>query len=276
VGEFPGTTLEFIPQVGEFTRETFELMSDMSAAANRPLNWNLLQVYTQNWDNVQHQLTGGDIAAERGGRVLALTLPDSFRLRINFTSGFVFDILNGWDKLMALPVDEKLRQLRDPATRAEWDRIAQSTEGSVRAIGNWAGYVLLETFSAETKPFEGRVIGDVAKLLCPRAENKGLVLQQTGCSEARLHWIIFVSLRAVLTLFIAPLIDRLTSEFAITNKRVIVKLGLISIHTLEMNLSKVESINVDQNPFGRIFGYGSITVIGIGATCTTCITCSII
>ena len=97
VGEFPGTTLEFIPQVGEFTRETFELMSDMSVAADRPLNWNLLQVYTQNWDNVQHQLTGGDIAAERGGRVLALTLPDSFRLRINFTSGFVFDILNGWD-----------------------------------------------------------------------------------------------------------------------------------------------------------------------------------
>ncbi len=165
VGEFPGTTLEFIPQVGEFTRETFELMSDMSAAADRPLNWNLLQVYTQNWDNVQHQLTGGDIAAERGGRVLALTLPDSFRLRINFTSGFVFDILNGWDKLMALPVDEKLRQLRDPATRAEWDRLAQSTEGSVRAIGNWAGYVLLETFSPETKPFEGRIVGDVAKEL---------------------------------------------------------------------------------------------------------------
>ena len=140
-------------------------MSDMSAAANRPLNWNLLQVYTQNWDNVQHQLTGGDIAAERGGRVLALTLPDSFRLRINFTSGFVFDILTGWDRLMALPVDEKLRQLRDPATRAEWDRLAQSTEGSVRAIGNWAGYVLLETFSPETKPFEGRIIGDVAKEL---------------------------------------------------------------------------------------------------------------
>ena len=84
--------------------------------------------------------------------------------------------------------------------------------------------------------------------------------------EARLHWIIFVSLRAVLTLFIAPLIDRLTSEFAITNKRVIIKLGLISIHTLEMNLSKVESINVDQNPFGRIVRFGSITVIGTGGT----------
>ena len=84
--------------------------------------------------------------------------------------------------------------------------------------------------------------------------------------EARLHWIVFVSLRAVLTLFTAPLIDYLTSEFAITNKRVIIKLGLISIHTLEMNLSKVESITVDQNPMARIFGYGSITIIGTGGT----------
>lgn len=84
--------------------------------------------------------------------------------------------------------------------------------------------------------------------------------------EARLHWIVFVSLRAVLTLFTAPLIDYLTSEFAITNKRVIIKLGLISIHTLEMNLSKVESITVDQNPLARILGYGSITVIGTGGT----------
>jgi N-acyl-D-aspartate/D-glutamate deacylase len=162
-GEFPGTTLEFIPAVGEFSRETFELMGDMSAAANRPLNWNLLQVYAQTWDIVQHQLTGGDIAAERGGTVLALTLPDTFRLRINLLSGFIFDILNGWDRLMALPLDEKLRQLRDPASRAEWDRLAQATEGTPRAIGNWAGYILLETFSDETKPYEGRTVGEVAQ-----------------------------------------------------------------------------------------------------------------
>ena len=55
------------------------------------------------------------------------------------------------------------------------------------------------------------------------------------------HWIVFVSLKALLTLFIAPLIARATSEFAITNKRIIIKVGLISRHTLEMNLSKIES-----------------------------------
>jgi N-acyl-D-aspartate/D-glutamate deacylase len=162
VEEFPGTTLEFIPQVGEFSAETFELMADMSAAANRPLNWNVLQVYAQNWELVQHQLTGGDVAASRGGRVIALTLPDSFRVRLNFVSGFVLDILPGWDQLMALPIDDKIRQLRDPEQRAAWDRLAQSSDGPLRAIANWGGYVLLETFSPATKPYEGRAVGEVA------------------------------------------------------------------------------------------------------------------
>ena len=165
VSEFPGTTLEFIPAVGQFSDDTFRLMGEMSAAANRPLNWNLLQVYAQSWDHVQHQLRGFDIAEALGGRVLALTLPDTFRLRLNFTSGFILDILHGWDQLMALPVEEKLRQLRDPDIRAEWDRLAQSTEGTTRAIGNWAGYWILETFSDEWQPYQGRLIGDIAREL---------------------------------------------------------------------------------------------------------------
>ena len=165
VSEFPGTQLEFIPAVGQFSDDTFRLMGRMSAAANRPLNWNLLQVYTQNWDLVQHQLAGYDIAAAEGGRVLALTLPDTFRLRLNFTSGFILDILPGWDSLMALPVDEKLRQLRDPAIRAEWNRLAQSIEGVQRSIANWSGYRLLETFSDRWKPYEGRIVGEIAQEL---------------------------------------------------------------------------------------------------------------
>jgi N-acyl-D-aspartate/D-glutamate deacylase len=165
VGEFPGTTLEFIPAVGRFEQETFELMADMSAAANRPLNWNLLQVYQQNWDLVQHQLKGGDVAKERGGKVLALTLPDTFRLRLNLRSGFILDILNGWDELMALPPEEKLAMLRDPKGREEMNRLAQSTEGPTRSIGNWAAYILLETFTDKWKPYQGRLIGDIAKEL---------------------------------------------------------------------------------------------------------------
>jgi len=84
--------------------------------------------------------------------------------------------------------------------------------------------------------------------------------------ETKLHWIIFVSLKAILTLFISPIIQLVTSEFAITNKRIIIKVGLISRHTLEMNLSKIESVNVNQSILGRIFGFGTIIVVGTGGT----------
>jgi uncharacterized membrane protein YdbT with pleckstrin-like domain len=84
--------------------------------------------------------------------------------------------------------------------------------------------------------------------------------------RARLHWIIFFSMKALFTLFLAPLVENWTSEFAVTNKRVIVKVGLISRRTLELNLSKVESIGVDQGIIGRIFGYGTIIIIGTGGT----------
>ncbi len=84
--------------------------------------------------------------------------------------------------------------------------------------------------------------------------------------EAKMHWIVFVSLKALFTLFIAPLIAYTTSEFAITNKRVIIKVGFISRRTLEMNLAKIESINVNQGLLGRMLGYGTIVVIGTGGT----------
>jgi uncharacterized membrane protein YdbT with pleckstrin-like domain len=84
--------------------------------------------------------------------------------------------------------------------------------------------------------------------------------------ETRLHWIVFLSLRGLLTLWILPLVEYWTSEFAITNKRVIVKRGLIRRHTLELNLQRVESVSVDQTIMGRILGYGTITIIGTGGT----------
>jgi N-acyl-D-aspartate/D-glutamate deacylase len=159
VSEHPGTTLEFIPGVSPFTDELFELMGDMSRTANRPLNWNVLAVYGRNADLVEHQLDGTGRAADLGGRVLALTLPDSLRLWLNFRSGFVLDILNGWEHLMALPDKEKLAMLRDPAGRAEMDRLAQLTEGPTRTIAHWAGYRIEESGVEGAK---GRLVGELA------------------------------------------------------------------------------------------------------------------
>jgi uncharacterized membrane protein YdbT with pleckstrin-like domain len=57
-----------------------------------------------------------------------------------------------------------------------------------------------------------------------------------------------------------------TSEFAVTNKRLIVKVGVLRRRIVELQLSKVEAIAVDQSLLGRMFGYGDIVVTGTGGT----------
>jgi len=55
-----------------------------------------------------------------------------------------------------------------------------------------------------------------------------------------------------------------TTELAITSKRVIAKFGFISRRTVEINIKKVESIQVDQGILGRVFNYGTLVISGAG------------
>lgn len=96
--------------------------------------------------------------------------------------------------------------------------------------------------------------------------DKSLISGEKIVYETRLHWINYWTLSGVLTLFIVPIINAYTSEYAITDKRVITKEGLIKINTLELQLNQVESIQVHQSILGRILNYGVIKVIGTGGT----------
>jgi len=62
------------------------------------------------------------------------------------------------------------------------------------------------------------------------------------------------------------MVRRNATEMALTNRRVVIKMGLASRKTLEMLLNKVESIEVSETAFGRLLGYGTIVVIGTGGT----------
>jgi uncharacterized membrane protein YdbT with pleckstrin-like domain len=109
--------------------------------------------------------------------------------------------------------------------------------------------------------------------------------------RGKLHWIIFkwpvIWLVLALILFqggpgnagggrlalilavitgIGAFINYFTSEYAVTNKRIIVKYGFIKRRSLETLLSKVESLQVEQGIFGRILGYGTIVVTGTGGS----------
>ncbi len=57
-----------------------------------------------------------------------------------------------------------------------------------------------------------------------------------------------------------------SSEFAVTNRRVLIKVGVIRRHTAELLLGKVEGIGVNQTLMGRLLDYGTITVTGTGGT----------
>jgi uncharacterized membrane protein YdbT with pleckstrin-like domain len=106
---------------------------------------------------------------------------------------------------------------------------------------------------------------------------------------ARLHWIVFLwsavflilafvgfasgyeSIGLVFLLIsvfkgIFSLLDYLTSEFGLTNMRILFKIGWIRRRTFEMFLTKVEGIGVEQGIIGRILDYGTIIVIGAGGT----------
>jgi uncharacterized membrane protein YdbT with pleckstrin-like domain len=60
--------------------------------------------------------------------------------------------------------------------------------------------------------------------------------------------------------------DIKTSEFVVTNKRVIAKVGVIRRHSLELLISKIEGLSVQQGILGRIFDYGTIVASGTGST----------
>jgi uncharacterized membrane protein YdbT with pleckstrin-like domain len=96
-----------------------------------------------------------------------------------------------------------------------------------------------------------------------------LVLFALGAVVSQQAWSGLAAVAAfalALVVVAAALIKRKSTELAVTNRRVIAKFGLISRRTIELNLSKLESIRVDQTIAGRILGYGSIVLAGTGAT----------
>jgi len=58
----------------------------------------------------------------------------------------------------------------------------------------------------------------------------------------------------------------ISTELAITNKRLIAKVGFISRKTIEINLSKVEGLRIEQGILGRMLNFGTIIVNGSGAS----------
>jgi uncharacterized membrane protein YdbT with pleckstrin-like domain len=82
-----------------------------------------------------------------------------------------------------------------------------------------------------------------------------------------LYWVAGAVVAGVgLTLAVGPGLRYVTTEFAITDKRVLAKYGLVRRQSLETLLSKIEAIGIAQSVGGRLLGYGTVTITGTGGT----------
>jgi uncharacterized membrane protein YdbT with pleckstrin-like domain len=97
----------------------------------------------------------------------------------------------------------------------------------------------------------------------------GLFMVVAGATDpksAPMVEIGFVTLLIGLGLIFIGILKRNATVMIVTNKRVLIKVGLMTRKTLEMLFSKIESIGVEEPLFGRLFGYGTVILRGVGGT----------
>ncbi|MFI2368397.1 amidohydrolase family protein [Streptomyces sp. NPDC018833] len=165
VGEHEGTQLEAIVAgcLDRFADEEIELLVDMSAAAGRPLNWNVLTIDAAVPERVPRQLLPSARARRAGGRIVALTMPILTPMNMSLGTFCALNLLPGWGEILGLPVPERIAKLRDPAVRAEMLRRADSEEAGVfRRLADFGRYVIGDTYAKENDGLTGRVVRDIA------------------------------------------------------------------------------------------------------------------
>ncbi|MEY2641405.1 MAG: hypothetical protein RLZZ368_52 [Actinomycetota bacterium] len=165
VGRHEGTTLEGIVPgcLDRFADDEIELLGRMSAAANRPMNWNVLTVDSREPDRVPRQISAYDRAVELGGRVVALTMPVQVPMNMSFLNFCGLWLLPGWQKILGVPVAERIARLQDADTRVLLlENSLSQAAGVFRRLADWGDYVIGDTYSEANRGLKGRVVRDIA------------------------------------------------------------------------------------------------------------------
>jgi len=165
-GEFEGSSLEIQPGL-DYDEEACEIVTSMSVAAQRTLNWNLIAVpdlSDKTKARIDRQLAMSDYARERGGEVVALTLPTGVGLHMDLYRGGVFDIITGWDKLFRMSREERLAALRDPSLRAELVTKGRTPDSAGEMLLNPEVLAVEQGMSPESAQFNGKTIAEIGRL----------------------------------------------------------------------------------------------------------------
>jgi N-acyl-D-aspartate/D-glutamate deacylase len=164
-GRHDGTTLEGIVPgcLDQFADEEIELLARMSAAANRPMNWNVLTVDSRVPERVPRQIQASDRAAEIGGKVVALTMPVQVPMNMSFGTFCGLWLIPGWQQVLGVPVAERVQRLNDADTRVRLLELCQSPAAGVfRRLADWGDYVIGDTFAPVNDALKGRRVADIA------------------------------------------------------------------------------------------------------------------
>jgi N-acyl-D-aspartate/D-glutamate deacylase len=165
VGLHEGTTLEGIVPgcLDRFADDEIELLGLMSAAANRPMNWNVLTVDSREADRVPRQISAYDRSIELGGKVVALTMPVQVPMNMSFSSFCGLWLLPGWQQILGVPVAERIQRLQDSDTRLRMlENSLSQAAGVFRRLADWGDYVIGDTYSVANEGLKGRVVRDIA------------------------------------------------------------------------------------------------------------------
>jgi N-acyl-D-aspartate/D-glutamate deacylase len=165
VAAHEGTTLEYITNgcLDSFSDDEIDLMTAMSVAAQRPLNWNVLTVDARAAERIEHQLSASSAAATAGGRIVALTMPTLVPMNMSFRTHCALFLIPGWGDVMGLPEAERMAALSDSSVRAQLDERARSKEAGVfRGLSHWGTYVIGDTYAPANDGCAFRRVADIA------------------------------------------------------------------------------------------------------------------
>ncbi|OIK24321.1 N-acyl-D-amino-acid deacylase family protein [Streptomyces malaysiense] len=190
VGEHEGTQIEAIVAgcLDRFSDAEIDLLTEMSAAAGRPLNWNVLTIDAAVPERVPRQLGASERARKAGGRIVALTMPILTPMNMSLGTFCALNLIPGWGEVLGLPVPARIERLRDPGVRAELLRRARSEEAGVfRRLADFGRYVIGDTYSEANRGLGGRVVRDIAR---ERGQDPFQCLVEI-CADDRLRTVLW-------------------------------------------------------------------------------------
>ena len=165
VREHDGTSLEFITDgcLQGFSDSEIDLMARMSLTANRPLNWNVFTIDSKEPERFENQLLASSAAAERGARVVALTMPILVGMTMSFLTYSPIHQLPGWSDVLGLPLPERMSALRKAEVRKKLLEGSRSPDAGVfLRVADFSNFRIGETFGAANDGLRGRLVKEIA------------------------------------------------------------------------------------------------------------------